>query len=255
MMIVYFAAKAYWMNKFGYYIVLLLWLPAAFSCKKDAGHHSNSCKVVYTYDSVFSSTGTYASSTRIVYDNEGRIAYSQIRWPTDSATRVFTYRDSSIIVNPTTDRMSFDTIRLDGKGRPAEIIVSFVGFPSTHLTYMYDPAGLLQSSTAGPTNKTTTTYQYEHGDCVSATSSDGSVTTYTYYTDKPAADVDPIRFGELFNYGVIITHNAHLTRTIQYGQTISEYSYTFDNTGKITNVTSRYGAQVNTSKYVYDCSQ
>jgi hypothetical protein len=238
------------MHRYPAFLTLLLWLPIAFACKKDASHASNTCKIVFVQDSIFSSTGTYTSTTRMVYDNDGRMAYTRIKWPTDSATRVFTYYDSAIMITPTTDLMSFDTVILNDKGLAARISVTFAGLPSTVLTYSYDPAGVLETSTVG---STTTKYQVVNGDCIGTTSSDGTVSSFTYFTDRAAADGDPQRFSDLATYGVIIHRNAHLTRSARYGTYYVEYNYTFDKAGRITSTTSRAGAQVNKSTFEYDC--
>jgi hypothetical protein len=54
---------------------------------------------------------------------------------------------------------------------------------------------------------------------------------------------------------MIIIRNKHLLRSSQSGSYVSEYSYTFDNSGKIATATYRYNNQVFRNTYEYDCSQ
>ena len=251
------------MSKIRSFFSLMLCLSAVFACKKSTPHTSNACRITAVYDTLSLPSGTETSSTRIFYDNDSRIAYTQFNTLNDSSTRVFIYNDSVIVITPTNSNSPYDTILLDGKGQAARVKQAFLSNDSyTLFTWSYDANGLVQSygflqaTTTGPvTDSTTTTYKFLNGDCISSASSDGTVTNYTYYTDKDAADGDYQRFSELSRYGVIITRNKHLIRSAQSGTYVSEYNYTFDNAGKITSAAYRYANQVFKHTYEYDCSQ
>ena len=250
------------MNKLRSIFSLLLCLSMVVACKK-SNSHTNSCRITAVYDTLSLPSGTEISSTRIFYDNDGRIAYTQFNTLNDSSTRVFIYSDSAIVITPTNSNSPTDTVLLDGKGQAVRVKQAFPANDYyTLFTWTYDASGLvesngfLQSTTSGPvTDSTNTTYKFVNGDCISSASSDGTVTNYTYYTDKEAADGDYQRFSELSRYGVIITRNKHLIRSAQSGTYVSEYSYTFDKAGKITSAAYRYGNLVFKNTYEYDCSQ
>jgi len=246
--------------------MLLFCLAGAFGCKKSNSHASNACRIAVSYDTLFLPGGNETSLTRIFYDNDGRVAYTQFNTLNDSSTRVFIYNDSSVVITPTNSLSPTDTIVMNGKGMPVQIKQTYTSNDYYDLSaYSYDAAGLLQSifytqaSTSGANLRTATnTYKFVNGDCISSTYSDGtgsSTTNYTYYTDRPTQDGDYQSFQSIANYGAVIIRNKHLLRSSQGGTYVSDYNYTFDNTGKITTATYRYNNQVFRNTYEYDCSQ
>lgn len=248
------------------FLLCSICLCCAFSCKKSTSHTSNSCRIAVDYDTLFLPGGTETSSTRLFYDNEGRMAYTLFKSSNDSSTRVFIYNDSSLVITPTNPLSPYDTIVTNGKGMPIRIKQIYVSNDYYDLAaYSYDAAGLLQSiaysqaSTSGANLRTaTSTYKFVDGDCVSETYTDAngtSTTTFTYYTDKPAQDGDYQRFQDLSRYGTVIIRNKHLLRSSQSGTYISDYSYTFDNTGRIVTATYRFNNEVFRHTYEYDCSK
>ena len=248
------------------FFLLLFCLACALGCKKSNSHTSNSCRIAVNYDTLFLPGGTETAVNRIFYDNDGRVAYTQFNSSNDSSTRVFIHHDSAIVITPTNLQSPTDTIVINDKGLPVRIKQTYVANDYYDLSnYSYDAAGQLQSiayvqaNTSGANLRTATnTYKFVNGDCVSSTYTDGtgiSTTNYTYYTDKPAADGDYQSFQSIGNYGMIIIRNKHLLRSSQSGSYVSEYSYTFDNSGKIATATYRYNNQVFRNTYEYDCSQ
>jgi hypothetical protein len=254
------------MNKLRYLFSLLLCLPIAFACKKSSSHPSNACRIAVNYDSLFLPGGNEADVTRIFYDNDGRVAYTQTNTSNDSITRVFIYNDSSVVITPTNIQSPYDTIVMNGKGMPVKIKQTYISNDYYDLSiYSYDATGQLQSAALSQANNSganlrtaTYTYKFVDGDCVSTTYTDAngtSTTNYTYYTDKPVQDGDYQRFQNISSYGTAIIRNKHLLRSAQSGTYISDYSYTFDNTGRIATATYRYNDQVFKNTYEYDCSQ
>lgn len=234
-------------------LVMLLFISALISCKKDSSHTSNHCRIVAFYDTIYSHDGTGTAVARIFYDNDGRIAYEDNSWSTDSTVRIFVYHDSTINITSTNLRWSNnDTVNVNSKGAPVSIKGSS---PSDYTTYSYDGTGLLTSSTSGTNNKTITTYTYDNGDCIKAALSDGEVFDYTYYADLTTRDGDPQTFSDISNYGVATVRSKHLIRSYQYGNYYALYSYTFDNAGRIETVVYRSGDYVTVRRYEYDCSR
>jgi hypothetical protein len=209
-------------------------------------------------------SGNETAFTRIFYDNDGRVAYTQYKSLTDSTTRVFIHNDSSVVITPTNPLSPYDTIIMNGKGMPLRIKQAFDDHYDL-FTYVYDAAGLLQSSvysqasTSGANFRTSTlTYKFVNGDCSSSTYTDAtgsSTTNYTYYTDKPAQDGDWQNFQSILTYGAVTLRNKHLLRSSYSGSYVSEYNYTFDNSGKIVTAAYRFNNQVFRRTYEYDCSQ
>ena len=248
------------------FFLWLFCLACALGCKKSNSHISNSCRIVANYDTLFLPSGTETAATQIFYDNDGRVAYTQSNATNPSITRVFIHHDSTIVITPTNNASPTDTIIINDKGMPVRIKTTYVSNDYYDLAnYSYDAAGQLQSityvqaSTSGANLRTATnTYKFVNGDCVSSTYTDGtgsSTTNFTYYTDKPAADGDYRSFQSLANYGIVIIRNKHLLRSSHSGSYVSEYNYTFDNSGKIATATYRYNNQVFRNTYEYDCSQ
>ena len=248
------------------FFLLSFCLACALGCKKSNSRTSNSCRIAVNYDTLFLPGGMETAVTRIFYDNDGRVAYTQFNTSNDSSTRVFIHHDSSIVITPTNFQSPTDTILINGKGMPVQIKQTFVANDYYDLSnYSYNAEGLLQSiayvqaNTSGANRRTaTSTYKFVNGDCVSETYTDGTASStinYTYYTDKPTADGDYQSFQSIANYGMVIIRNKHLLRSSQSGSYVSEYNYTFDNTGKIATATYRYNNQVFRNTYEYDCSQ
>ncbi len=237
-------------------LVTLFFILALISCKKDSSHAPHHCRIVAVYDTIYTSTGNGTSAIGISYDNNGRIAYENFREATDSSVRIFVYHDSTILVTSTSPRQpTADTVHLNSKGNPIMINFGERGYSLIEYTsYSYDGTGLLTSSTSGHNNsKTTTTYTYDNGDCVKTTSSNGEVINYTYFTDLTTRDGDPLAFQDIFGHGVPTIRNKHLVRSYQFGNFYAQYSYTFDNSGKIETVVYRCDTYVAARRYEYDC--
>ena len=245
---------------------LLFCLACAFGCKKSTTHTSNACRIAVNYDTLLLPAGNETAITRIFYDNDGRVAYTQFKTLNDSSTRVFIYKDSAVVITPTNPNSPYDTVIMNDKGMPVRIKREYASNDYYDLsTYSYDAAGVLQSnfmtqaSTSGANLRTATnTYTFVNGDCVSSTYTDAngtSTTHYTYYTDKPTQDGDYQSFQSIASYGTVVVRNKHLLRSAQSGSYVSDYNYTFDNTGKIATATYRYNNQVFRNTYEYDCSQ
>jgi len=91
-------------------------------------------------------------------------------------------------------------------------------------------------------------------DLVTKKTSYGTVTTYTYYTDKPAADADFNRFYSLLNYGAVPIQSKHLLKSAQSSNGLDNYIYTFDTEGKIMKAVDLQGSFSDSRTFGYDCS-
>lgn len=80
------------------------------------------------------------------------------------------------------------------------------------------------------------------------------MTTYTYYTDKPAADADFNRFYSLLNYGAVPIQSKHLLKSAQSSNAPDNYIYTFDTEGKILTAVDLQGSFSDSRTFGYDCS-
>jgi len=258
--------KDYSMKMIRAFFLLLFCVACVCGCKKNTTQAIHSCRIAVSYDTLLLPAGNETAVTRFFYDNDGRVAYTQFKSLNDSSTRVFIHHDSSVVITPTNPLGPTDTIIMNDKGMPVRIKQVHINDDYYDLfTYVYDAAGLLQSSvysqasTTGVNLRTSTlTYTFVNGDCTSSTYTDAmgsSTTNYTYYTDKLAQDGDYQRYQSIMNYGAVTLRNKHLLRSSYSGAYVSEYNYTFDNTGKIITSTYRFNNQVFRHTFEYDCSQ
>ncbi len=234
-------------------------LLGALSCKKSIQTQSNSCKLVAILD-----TGTYngAPSTAVElfsYDSAGRLSKYQSINSAVTKTITYTYKGNLMIGTP--DNPGYeptDSVYLNDKGLPYRLIIDVPGQIHDNRTYTYDASGQLQSEifveNNGVFNAFSIDFEYSGGDLVKETSN-GYITNYTYYTDKPAADGDCNRVSQLIAFGIVIDRSAHLIKSTQSDMNKSNYTYTFDQSGKIISCTRVTNSSPPEKKvYEYDCS-
>lgn len=245
------------------FILSSLTLLLASSCKKDKHGKSNACRIVAVYDTTYSNATSSATANLFFYDNNGRISSIKYSYLTGSESQNFTYGPNLTLGVWIRPLYAADSIFFNSKGLPERLVALSQDFVARISTYIYNANGQIQTSidsfryTSGSTpigTRTTYSYVYSNGDLLSKTDNSGTVYSYTYYTDKAAADGDCLRLSDLMNLGTVFFRNAHLVKSQQLGSRVQNYSYTFDNTGKIATATTT--DEDGSSKYTiqYDCS-
>jgi len=245
--------------------VLAIFLSVAvLSCKKDHHNVPRSCKVIGYYDTVTNRGDYSAYYAAFTYDEEGRIS-STLFGKKDSLSSgyVYNYSGNKLVVTPIkTNGPATDTIILNDKGLPVTMIFKNIGQSySTHSDYFYaDSAQLRYVIDYDQYGKVVDTvyYHYTDGDLTSMNYSGGYSTQYSYYTDRAASDAEFSRLQSLTYTGVIIPSSRHMLKAVQAAGYWANYSYTFDNSGRIVSgeeIVSATGGVVTKRTYVYDCSE
>ncbi len=171
-------------------------------------------------------SGAYYNKTTYTINNNGQVTHSRTEYNTagtDWAERDFEYTGAQVTKETLTKNGGFISIR----------------------TYQWNSGNLMSVSY----NNNNNTWQN---------------IAYEYYTDKPYQPGDILGWDKLMS-GVEIFHSKKLvkkyTSTYQDNTTgtpipvteITNYSYEFDNDGKITSMTSSSGSNSQTYQYLYEC--
>jgi len=211
---------------------LLLFITiAAFltSCKKHPGS-STQCMITD-----IRKNDSFNSEWQLTYDSSKRL--SMIYDIKSGEKQMFTYASNLMIRNKISDSgMLFETdsIFLNTGGLVSSITYfnPTSGRVDQYDSMYYDSHNELVRLTHRSTRPGYTLeedYDWNNGDAVSYNFG-GSTGTYTYYTDKQAAQGDLNEISDLLIYGVVTKHCKHLFE----GNKNQTVSYSFDTDGKIT---------------------
>lgn len=231
------------------------------SCKKKGTPSASSCKIIGVRDNIGSNTSTIS----LTYDNEGRVATEQITSGGSPTQKVFTYNGNTELITTTNgSNTSTDSIVLNSDGL-AEADYYSTGSTQTQTTYTYSgneaQTGVIQPVSGGvPAAAATYMYTWANGNLtVSDNTTSATAEVFTYDTTAPSQPGDYWQMLQLTSYGYTFVRNTNLITgitSISNGTTypFEKFTYTFDNSHKITQVISTYGATTETISYEYSCS-
>jgi len=190
----------------------------------------------------------------ISYNGDGKLAAVQYADNGSSYTRNFTYSGNMIISTTVSGPTFIDTVFLGVNGDVDHIVMYSSNSGATD-SFSYDGNRQLAKSVFTPTGggATTSTYQYDNGDLVTADQTNLHI-AYTYYTDKASAAGDLLALGQWVQYGTIYEKSRHLTKSETSGNVTLNITYEFDAQGKITSATEISGSETTTFTYTYTCS-
>jgi hypothetical protein len=121
--------------------------------------------------------------------------------------------------------------------------------------------GTIQPVSGGvPETATTYTYSWANGNLIASyNSTNATAEGFIYDTTKPSQPGDDWQILELTSYNYTFVRNANLITgitTVSNGTTapLEKFTYTFDNSAKITQMISTFGATTETISYQYSCS-
>jgi hypothetical protein len=229
-------------------LILLTQLPA---CSKKSSSSSstptNSCKL--TGINVASANGLETCS--ITYNSDGKV--STVIQSSSSSTLTATYTYSGNIILMTTSGYTNGDVVTDS------VVVNSYGlmlsdltrnmFDTSLTTYTYAGTEVASSifQEAGQPSSATT-YTFTNGDLTGS----GPDETFAY-NDTPSAQGDYIQLIQLLTFAAPYIKNAHQCISSTANGVTSNYNYTYDSTGKITQLVMT-GSENATVNYSYDCN-
>jgi hypothetical protein len=194
---------------------------------------------------------------QLTYNNDGQLSIIKQTGGNGEFTKVLNYNGNTIIATSTGASDKTDSVVLNSKGLIAFSQSRDNSIPSlprkTVNTFSYDNNGQLIKSTSQTNDgtPTTTNYTFVNGDLIST---DGpGATTYTYYTDKAFIDGDFLKIFQLLNQNGLFVVNKHLVKSAKSSNTLQNFIYEFDASGKITKLTGTTGSRVEELAYGYKC--
>ncbi len=232
---------------------VLVLLVCFLSCSKKDSQVPATPKTNCRISSAYYSGGQLSFTYNLSYNADGKISKLTYDGP-NAYVKTFTYNGNAIYINYAGVAFSAtDTIMLNSAGRiaTAKDVVKDTVY---NTVFTYDAGGLVQSSTTQITGSApvTTNYEFTNGDLTNAGPGHIRDTT-TFLTDKPAVIGNLDDFNQLIYYGSSYFTNAHLKKSYSYWPFHYDYTYTYDEEGKITSVTSNDGTVSESFSFTYDC--
>jgi hypothetical protein len=231
-------------------IIAIVSLFVSPSCSKKSSSSAQTCQIITVTDQ----EGTNSTIYNITYNNQGKISTEQYNQNSTPYSRVFTYIGSTEIMTTTGGASTItDSITLNSNGM-IESDYETDGTNVSITTYTY--SGTEVQKSVNVTNggaPLTSTFTWTNGDLTGGSLSGSGTATYTYNTKASEAG-DYWSIVQLVNYGATFVQSAHQLAGYQVGTTIENVNYTYDNTGKITEVTGTTGSDVENITYQYSCN-
>lgn len=188
------------------------------------------------------------------YDAQKRLVKHQY----SGYENILTYNNNTVINTQTYNGAPHykRTIALNAQGFATNIRADYPNGTWTNEAYEYDGDRLVKKSTHTNSSATLkhTSYQWLDGNMIAETAPDGDVTTYTFNTEERFQQGENAGIGEL-EVGYKTVRNKNRVKTLKSPSgTVTTYSYTEDNEGKIIQkqVTSTNGANYTVSN-TYKC--
>ncbi|HEV2353706.1 MAG TPA: hypothetical protein VGR89_05650 [Puia sp.] len=232
--------------------IVLLVLPAISmvvwpACKKKTSAGTSMCQIITVTDQEGASTTTI----KLTYDGQGRVSTKQLIRGSDTILLVFTYSGNTEIVQTSGPGLAIsDSMTLNSYGQ-AESDYESDG-TNTYVTINTYSGDELQTSIynygSGPD---TTTNSWTNGDLTSSTTR-GVTTTYSY-NSKASEEGDYFWLVQGINFGGDLIRTAHQLISSQNPSGVLTVNYTYDGTGKITEVAYTSGSISGTDAYQYSC--
>lgn len=218
----------------------------SLSCSKK-GSSTPTCKI----SDITLAESSGAETFDITYNDAGKISTLVQTTTSSVVTKVFTYSGNVVLVSTTdnqTTNVFKDSIVVNGDGLMVSDLQTS-GQGSSLTTYNYSGTEILSVTYQQGTQPTSTSnYTFTNGDMTG-----GPGTTFTY-NDKPSAAGDYLQITQLTTAGVPFIKTAHQCISEQGGSILENFSYSYDNSGKITQMVVTLGANVATYGYSYDCN-
>jgi hypothetical protein len=220
----------------------------SMSCSKKSSSSASSsgCKIVSAAISGTAGTGSIDFS----YNTDGKIASSVYTLPTGTTTKSFTYTGNVVMVSTTTNGSSSvttDSIVVNSDG----LMLSDITRSPTDvafLVYSYSGTEVTSETTQDNNNPVVTLdYTYTNGDL------NGLQNEAFAYNDKTSEQGDYIQFMQLVGIGATWIECAHQAISLSSGAVTINITYTYDNSGKITQMQLFGGGQTVTYSYTYAC--
>lgn len=222
------------------------------SCDKDDDKAKPVCKM-----SSIVETGDNGTISRVISYDEGKMA-SVVTAGGDGSSKIFSYSSGMITViskNKSGVVTGTDEVLLNQSGKIHSITQKNAAGTTTGVeSYTYNTAGQVVLSISSPVTgpADTTTYSYSNGN-VTLSTNKGKNTLYTYYEDKTFSDGDFVKLVQILNTGALALENKNLLKSvIAPDGAVSNLTYQYDNTGKITRLIF-LGATNGNYSYTYDC--
>jgi hypothetical protein len=231
-------------------VTLLIMLIQLTGCSKKSSSSStttNSCKL--TGINVVSSYGLQTCS--IAYNSDGKISTVVQSSSGSTLTATYTYRGNIIMMTTsgyTNGDVVTDSVVVNSDGLMLSDLTRNM-FDTSLTTYTYAGTEVASSifQEAGQT-PSATGYTFANGDLTGT----GPDETFAY-NDKPSAPGDYIQLLQLFTYAAPYIRTAHQCISSTANGVTSNYKYTYDSTGKITQLVMT-GSENATINYSYDCN-
>ena len=230
-------------------LALAILLAGVWSSCKKTGANGSSCEI--TGIAFVGQDTTQKVSYKIYYDNQGRVDSIRENEANGSTIlKTFDRAGNSVVMHTfTATYQSTDSIVINGAGLAVRDLQTSTLGSKTLYEYIYSGSELQETIMPAPAGDTTF-FQWQNGDM---TSEPRVPITYGY-NDKPSMPGDYWHLTSLINSGAPGIVTAHQVDSIYLpagAQTIN-IAYTYDNDGKITELTSSGGLS-QTVTYQYRC--
>jgi hypothetical protein len=222
------------------------------SCKKDS-KNDPVCRIGTISETDMSGPSPSTTLLSLSYDESGRIS-KLVAAGAGNFSKIFTYSGNAVhIVQSDAGGPQYVwDISLNNNGYPLTITEKDkLGAVLSTVTMEYTGNTLSRIiSIYTPGTEDTTTYNFSGGNMTNT--SDGVLATY--YTDKSYQQGDYLKLIQIVNYGVEYIRNKNLIKSIVSGTDTENFTYEFDNTGKVTKLTLATGTSNISYDYTYSCN-
>ncbi|HMR17900.1 MAG TPA: hypothetical protein PKA53_01255 [Sphingobacterium sp.] len=227
--------------------ILLLCLSLTISCSKKSKNDPEppepTCRIIVA--------GGEGLIFNITYNEEGKISKVTV----GSTTRTYEYSGNTAIVRTVNAGTFFSktiyTLNNNGFVTKKRIEYNETGTDWNNTDFLYNESTQLIRTTVTNSSgdiPTTYTYTWENGNLATVA---GRI--YEYYTDKPQQPGDFTYFEELFEQdGMRVNNSKNAVKSTTVSETMS-ITYTTDQDGKITSLTTQRGTSMETINYQYEC--
>jgi YD repeat-containing protein len=229
-------------------VIFLVSVSMSCSKKSSSAASSSGCKIVSAALSGTTGTGSIDFS----YNDDGKIASIVSSLSTGTTTKSFTYTGNVVMVSTTTSGSSAvttDSIVVNSDG----LMLSDISRSATDvsfLIYNYSGTEVTSETTTDNTNSVVTVnFTFTNGDFDKLPQSNEVFA----YNDKASEQGDYFQFGQMASIGVPWIQCAHQAVSISVGATTESITYTYDSSGKITQMVLFGGGQTATYTYTYQC--
>ena len=235
---------------FFYSLASTFLLCQSLSCSKKSSSAASSsgCKIASA--AVSGTTGT--GSIDLTYNDDGKIASIVANLSTGTTTKSFTYNGNVVMISTTTSGSSAvttDSIVVNSDGL---MLSDIIRSPTdvSFLIYNYsDTEVTSETTTDSNTPVVTVNFTFTNGDFDELPQSNEVFA----YNDKASEQGDYFQFAQMISIGVPWIKCAHQAVSISTGAITESITYTYDNSGKITQMTLFGDGQTTTYAYTYQC--